>query len=268
MNFSEFCNMAQHKYFGYDAQYTYLKALFKAARIRRDYSEDYLKALFNGNKRFVPIKKQFPRPLDRDSIKCFFRNHIKNEYLETICDAFGIPADCEKDLQYLCSALTFQFCKFVESDAEDIENCVPDAYMKAKVQNETRDYFIQSVLYDGDDVWAEEQYKKHAVNCYEHFQHTWVIHNHGTTYWCKRKLVCKNLHEITPVLSDEVIQLPDVPPNGYIKIVTDIDARGCEGHFVSKWEMQDLSGSNCFPGSRNIFDITIDVLFEPNAMEG
>ena len=50
--FSDFCNIAKSEYFGYSSQAQYMKGLVKAARILRDYSDDYLKSLYNGNKPF------------------------------------------------------------------------------------------------------------------------------------------------------------------------------------------------------------------------
>ncbi len=268
MNFSEFCGMMSPKNFGYDSQASFLKALFKAASIGRDYSGDYLKLLYKGLKPFSSnIKRHFPRPLNEAAVAEFLKKHFKEEFLASQCDICGIPADWEKNVVYLTSALASQFCAFIRSEEEDIENHVPDAYLAAKMRQETQDYHIDEVLYDGDNVWVEEPYKKHAVNCYECFPHIWVLHNTGKTAWYKRRLVCVNADAIAPRISDTAISLPDVLPNKYIKITTNIEARGCEGHYVSQWEMRDSSDSNCFPHARNVFDITIDVTFNPNNVE-
>lgn len=55
-------------------------------------------------------------------------------------------------------------------------------------------------------------------------------------------------------------------PGEHIKIATDIDARGFEGEYECRWEMQDANGENCFPNKRWDFNIRIHVAF--NAMAG
>jgi hypothetical protein len=60
---------------------------------------------------------------------------------------------------------------------------------------------------------------------------------------------------------DKVIPVPDTDPGGFTKIVADIDARGFEGNFECKWEMQDADGVNCFPNKRWDFNIRFQVTF-------
>ncbi len=268
MTFSDFCDMTKPIYFGYASQSNYLKDLFKAANIQRTYAETYLKLVYDGHKHLNSnMKKHFPRPVNKSAIAQFFEKNIKKEYIGTVCDAFGVPVDLERNSTYLSMALAEQVCAFITSKEEDLGNIVPEEYINARIQHEKRDFHIESVAYEGDNIWTEDRFKKHSVKCYEHFQHTWVIHNQGTVQWHQRKLVCTNIDEISPEISDTVIQLPDIPPNGYKKITTNIDARGCEGHFISKWDMQDSSGNNCFPRSSSLFDISIDVTFDPENAE-
>ena len=114
MDFSEFCELTKPQYFGYNKQSWYLKDLFKAAGIRRDYSDDHLKAVFNGTKPFASnMKRHFPHPVSIDSIAAFFEKHLQPEYVKLLADAFGIPADEEKNLSYLSYALAAQVAAFI-----------------------------------------------------------------------------------------------------------------------------------------------------------
>lgn len=48
-----FCNIVKAEYFGYASQGQYMQGLVKAAKILRDYSDDHLKSIYNGNKPFA-----------------------------------------------------------------------------------------------------------------------------------------------------------------------------------------------------------------------
>lgn len=90
--FWEFCDIAKAEYFGYASQMQYMQKLVKAARILRDYSDDYLKSIYNGNKPFSPsFKKQFPKPVDLGRLTAFYQEHLKDEYVTPLADAFGVP---------------------------------------------------------------------------------------------------------------------------------------------------------------------------------
>jgi hypothetical protein len=263
VDFSEFCELTKPQYFGYKKQPWYLKDLFKAAGIRRDYSDDHLKAVFNGTKPFASnMKRYFPHPVRIDSIAAFFEKHLQSEYVKLLADAFGIPADEEKNLSYLSYALAAQVAAFISNREEtESENIVPDKYEEARVRKESGVYQITRRLYDGDDVWVEDRTKKHAAAFYEKIHHTWVIHNQGNVIWHKRKLVCANPEETGRRTKVFEIEIEELQPGKYIKIATDFNARGQEGKFVSKWDMIDEHGNNCFPGSRNIFDVEINTTF-------
>lgn len=98
LDFSGFCKLTKPQYFGYNNQSWYLKELFKAAGICRNYSDDYLKAVFNGTKPFSSnMKRYFPHPVRIDSIAAFFEKHLQSESVKLLADAFGIPADEEKN---------------------------------------------------------------------------------------------------------------------------------------------------------------------------
>ena len=67
---------------------------------------------------------------------------------------------------------------------------------------------------------VENENKSYDVYCYEKFIHTWVIHNSGSVMWQGRKLVFKNSNSVCPRSSCLEIAIPDVEPNGYIKIMS------------------------------------------------
>lgn len=263
MDFQGFCDLTKPQYFGYNKQSWYLRELFRAAGIRREYSEDYLKAVFNGTKPFASnMKRNFPHPVSIDSITVFFEKHMKPEHVKPLADAFGIPADEEKNALYLSYALACQLAAFIsDRGGTECENIVPDKYEEARIRKEARTYQITKRLYDGDDVWVEERDKKHVAAFYKEIHHTWVIHNQGSVIWHKRRLVCVNPEETGRRAKVFEFNLEEVQPGGYTKIATGFNARGQEGKFISEWDMVDENGKNCFPGSRRIFDVEIDTTF-------
>lgn len=259
MNFSDFCALTKPQYFGYNNQAWYLKELFTAAGISRNYSEDYLKSVFNGSKPFTSLmKRHFPHPVKEESIKAFYEKNLRSEFIKPLADAFGIPADEERKGSYLCYGLAAQVSAFIsDRDKTDFTNIVPEKYLEAKIRKESGKYQITRRLYEGDDVWVEDQSKRHDTGCYEKFQHSWVIHNQGSVLWHNRRLVCANPEETGRRTKVHEFEISDLKPGEYTKITTDFDARGQEGKFISKWDMVDENGDNCFPGSRSIFDVEI-----------
>lgn len=145
---------------------------------------------------------------------------------------FGIAATHEENKKVLARALALQFQRFIEADSEDVNNEVPTEY-EALVNGVDNSYELRnSVLYPGDNFWAEESYQKHNVNCFQNFNHTWVIHNAGTVHWNGRKLVLKGANKNSPRPETTEIQIPDVGPNEIIKIATTFEARSMEGKFI------------------------------------
>lgn len=83
MDFAGFCSLTNSHYFGFNKQSWYLRDLFKAAGIQRDYSDDYLKAVFNGTKPFASnMKRHFTHPVSIDGIADFFERHLQPEYVK------------------------------------------------------------------------------------------------------------------------------------------------------------------------------------------
>ena len=136
-----------------------------------------------------------------------------------------------------------------------------EAYNRQRITGIQSGYQIPQVLYAGDNVCVEPGGNKYDVGCYETIHHEWVIHNYGKAIWTGRSLVLANQAEIRPKFSLTKLDIPDVMPGGIIKIAVDISANGFEGSFNCKWEMQDSEGKNCFPNSRYVFDVVVNVSF-------
>ncbi len=263
MLFSDFCNVAKSEYFGYVSQAQYMQGLVKAVKILRNYSDDYLKALYNGTKPFSStFKKQIPKPVDLGSLTRFFQTHLKNECVSLLIDSIGVPSSVDRKKEYITAALAEQVKAFIESKTEDVDFVLVDAYNRQRVFGIQSDYQLPQVLYAGDNVWVEPENKKHDVGCYERIRHEWVIHNYGKAIWTGRSLVLANKSEIRPKFSLTKISIPDVMPGRTTRIAVDIFANGFEGSFNCKWEMQDSEGNNCFPNSRFVFDVTVNVSFD------
>ena len=260
MNFSDFCALTKPQYFGYNNQAQYLNRLFAAAGIRRHYSDDYLKSVFNGTKPFSSnMKRYFPHPVNEDDIKSFYEKNLRSEFMNPLADAFGIPSSEEREASYLCYGLAAQVGAFIsDRDQTDFSNIVPEKYLEGKIEKESRKYQIKGRLYEGDDVWVEDYHKRHDAVIYENFQHSWVIHNQGSVLWYKRRLICVNPEATGRRTKIHEFKISDLKPGEYTKITTEFNARGQEGRFISKWDMVDENGDNCFPGSRYIFDVEIN----------
>lgn len=263
MLFSDFCNIVKAEYFGYASQGQYMQGLVKATKILRDYSDDHLKSIYNGNKPFSSnFKKQLPKPVDLGPLTAFFQTHLKDEYVGPLIDVFGVPASVERKKEYIAAALAEQVKAFIEAKIEDVQLVIIEAYDRQRVSGIQAGYQLPQVLYAGDNVWVEPGGNKYDVGCYETVHHEWVIHNYGKAIWTGRSLTLVNQSEIKPKFSQMNINVPDVMPGGITKIAVDIAANGFEGSFDCKWEMQDSEGNNCFPNSRYVFDVVVNVSFD------
>lgn len=263
MLFSDFCNIAKSEYFGYASQAQYMQGLMKAARILRDYSNDYLKSLYNGNKPFsASFKKHLSKPVELGPLTAFFQTHLKDKYVGALIDAAGVPSSIERKKEYIAAALAEQIKAFIESKTADTQLILVDAYNRQRVAGIQSRYQIPEVRYAGDNVWVEPGHDRHEAGCYETIQHEWIIHNYGRALWTRRSLVLVNQSEIRPKFSLRSLDIPDVVPGGTIRLAVDIQTNGFEGKYCCKWEMQDAEGNNCFPNCKYVFDVTIEISFD------
>lgn len=262
MIFSEFCNIVETNILGFESQYRYLKTLFKVAGIQREYSEDYLKSVYNGIKRFSPnMKKHFIKKDNHlNDVSSFYFKQLNDTSLNIICDAFGIPKKLERKKDFLSYALACQIIKFIKSKDDDVENIVIESYKEALTKDFEEKTDTNQRLYAGDAFWLEKNTTTYNKEFYKVFTHQWIIHNSGKCYWNNRKLVLKNINDIKLSITPYILELDNVKPGGYIKIFTNIEVRGYEGSFLCKWEMQDENNRICFPNSKS-FNITVNVDF-------
>lgn len=212
------------------------------------------------------IRESFPNPIDLDVLAAFISKNLSEDKLAACMADFGIPSGVEQDKDKFCRALAAQFSLFVTSQDDDVDNAVWEIYQKLLAEQPISADDISGPRYAGDDVYVEFGGHRHEADCYEIVHHEWKLQNSGRVPWHNRKLVLVNQQDIHPRPIEAKISVPDTGPGGFTKIATDIDARGFEGDFECKWEMQDANGENCFPNKRWDFNIRIHVAF--NAMAG
>ena len=210
------------------------------------------------------IKESFPDPINLEGLTAFINDKVDTNQIQACMASFGIPDDAEVRQTEFARALAVQFSQFVRSDEDDVENNVWEIYQTLLRGEIITADDIRGPRYAGDDAFVELNGRSIQANCYETIHHEWQIQNSGRVPWHDRKLVLMNGKEIRPRPVDEVVPLPDTAPGDHIKIATDIEARGIEGNFECKWEMQDADGQNCFPNKRWDFNTTILVKFQPS----
>lgn len=178
---------------------------------------------------------------------------------------FGIPSAANREKDKFSQALAVQFSMFVTSSEDDVDNAVWEIYQKLLEGQPISADDISGPRNPGDDVYVELEGRRYAVDCYETIHHEWKLQNRGKIPWENRRLALVNQADIHPRPVQAIIPLPDARPGEQIKIATDIDARGFEGDYECRWEMQDANGENCFPNKRWDFNIRIHVAFKAMA---
>lgn len=207
------------------------------------------------------IKNSFPSPINIDGIVAFIDENLSANKVAACMVEFGIPSGAEQDKAKFAQALAVQFSLFVTTPGDDVDNKVWEWYQLLLAGQSISADDISGPRYAGDDVLVEFDGRRHEADCYEIIHHEWKLQNRGTREWHNRKLVMVNQAEIHPRPVQTVVPVPDTGPGKFIKIATNIDARGFEGNFDCEWEMQDANGVNCFPNKRWDFNIRIQVTF-------
>lgn len=239
---------------------------FRLSENRQHQTNEYLEA----ERRYAidqsltdEIKESFPNPINLDGLAAFIDKNMSDSKLSACMAEFGIPSGAAQDKDLFSQALAAQFSLFVTSADEDVDDAVWEMYQTLlKGQPITADD-ISGPRYAGDDVYVEFDGKQHEADCYETIHHEWKLQNRGKVAWHNRRLVLVNQKDIHPRPVQAVIPVPDTEPRGFTKIAAHIDARGFEGNYECKWEMQDADGENCFPNKRWDFNIRIRVTFQP-----
>ncbi len=207
------------------------------------------------------IKDSFPNPIKIDELAAFIAKNLNDSKLPACMAEFGIPTGAAQEKDKFSHALAAQFSLFVTSQDDDVDDAIWEMYQTLLEGQPICAEDISGPRYAGDDVYVEFGGKRHDADCYEIVCHEWKLQNRGKVPWRNRRLVLVNQADIHPRPIDTVIPVPDTDPGEFTKIAADIDARGFEGNFECKWEMQDADGMNCFPNKRWDFNIRIQVTF-------
>jgi len=224
-------------------------------------ASNYGTKLFNGGK---PLSKKhrnsFPNPINTTGLAKFLLEHIKKASIRNVMNYFTIPTDADINALALTKALADQFQIIIHEPDSDAD-IIATNYQRYLSQPETDKPSFHKPLYDGDDFWIETALadRRHVVDFYEHFTHTWKLLNSGKVTWTGRRLICINEDSITPCAMQLSIDIPDTAPNGRAVVSVEFDARGDEDTFESQWVMVDKNNKKCYPNYSNPFNVMIAV---------
>lgn len=218
------------------------------------------------------IKNSFPHPIKKKEAAEYLLTSFDTVKVRSIMNTFGIPSDIPENNLAFAYAIVEQFNAFVESDSEDLECDVSAEFLKysAMTAEEVNKAGEQhGTLINGDSVYMAPYRNTsiHLVGCHEKFTHVWEIENSGRIIWSGRKLVFVNQSEIRPRAMTQVIEIPETQPHKLVRLEVGFDARGFEGEYEAKWEMQDSEGRNCFATTPRIFNFTIKTQYRKNTEE-
>ena len=219
--------------------------------------------IYNGSFEFTPDLKLTFRRVDIDGLTAFFKGAVPNGRIRELMRDFGVPGDTAVDAELFCKALAYQFEAFVHSTTQEAEDIVLTKYQLLLKYGDDQTEGSMATRYPGDKMKVSSgREKQYRVNCYEAFQHTWIIDNAGTVEWRDRRLQLKNNDEIKLKVDSVCLEIPTLRPGEQIKIATGIEARGKEDTTEFQWVMIDKDGKNCFPEDRSLY-IKVTVRFEP-----
>ncbi len=224
-------------------------------------ASNYGTKLFNGSK---PLSKKqrdsFPNPINATDLAKYLLEHIKKASARTVMNYFTIPTNADTNTSALARALADQLQIIIHEPNSDAD-IIATNYQQYLSEPETDEPSFHKPLYDGDAFWVETapSDRRHVVDFYEHFIHTWKLLNSGKIIWTGRKLVCINEDSITPYAMQQSIGIPDTSPNGRAIVSVEFDARGDEDTFESKWVIVDKDNKECYPDYSSLLNITIVV---------
>lgn len=243
----------------------FMREVFKASgydRFPRASDEDYAKKICNGSKPITDdMISGFPRPCRIEDLADYFFKHIDDKKVPTLAAAFKIT-DKTIDMNCLCKALAAQFFGLVEVGGADheVDDIVESSYRKFMDGADSQTILV-APHHQGDQAWvANGQKSRHYdKGFYEKFEHVWLIRNDGKVSWKNRRLICKTKDSQSIKMNVYEIEVPDTDPGETAEVRIQVDARGSESTFTSRWEMEDSSGNNCFPGEKWLFEFTVTV---------
>ena len=224
-------------------------------------TSNYGAKLFNGSKPLsTKHRASFPNPINTTSLARYLLEHIKKESVRTVMDYFTIPTDSDVNTSALTKALADQLQIIIHEPNSD-DDIIATNYQQYLTQPETDEPSFHKPLYAGDAFWvvSAPADRRHVVDFYEHFTHTWKLLNSGKIAWTGRRLICVNRDSITPCAMQLSIDIPDTAPNGHVVLSVEFDARGNEDTFESQWVMVDKDDKECYPNYSSPFNVTIVV---------
>ena len=268
LNFSDFCKLTYKRTPSIKNQREYVKKLFESTGANLVYSDEYYQKLFNDGKRLSPdICDQIPNPISRSNVEEFLIQFMDEDFALEKMDQLGIPRKEVVDLGAWVAALADQLQIIVHANEDEPEIIMASYQKYLNSSKEIEERYIQP-LHLNDKIWVENtpSEQDYRVSFYKKITHTWVIHNMGTNIWTQRYLKCMDGKDVSIRPSERKIPIPDVKPNGIIKISTVFDARGKENKATSVWKMMDANNQDCFPNDRHALNVVIDVK-NPNYSE-
>ena len=268
IDFAHFCKGIYSSTDGVANQDAFVAEVFRAAGSSYTFAKkgaystsNYGVKLFNGGK---PLSKKhrdsFPNPINTSGLVKYLSEHIKKASARTVMNYFTIPTDADINTSALAKALADQFQIIIHEPDSDAD-IIATNYQRYLSEPETDEPSFHKPLYDGDAFWVETppSDRRHVVDFYEHFTHTWELLNAGKVTWTGRKLICINEDSITPYAMQQSIDIPDTAPNRKVILSIEFDARGDENSFESKWVMVDKDNKECYPNHSSPFNVMIIV---------
>ena len=268
IDFAHFCKGIYGSTEGVANQDSFVVEVFKAAGSSYTFTKkgaysasNYGTKLFNGSK---PLSKKqrdsFPNPINATDLAKYLLKKKKKASARTVMNYFTIPTNADTNTSALARALADQLQIIIHEPNSDAD-IIATNYQQYLSEPETDEPSFHKPLYDGDAFWVETapSDRRHVVDFYEHFIHTWKLLNSGKIIWTGRKLVCINEDSITPYAMQQSIGIPDTSPNGRAIVSVEFDARGDEDTFESKWVIVDKDNKECYPDYSSLLNITIVV---------
>ena len=126
---------------------------------------------------------------------------------------------------------------------------------------EENDITIQPTI-AGDDysIVFEDPNRKHIVNIYEIFSHSWKIKNTGVVPWHNRLMLLSNSDSVRVKSTQKAFKIPDLKPNDSVTLKVDMDARYFEGTYTLMWSIRLSDGTLCFPNKEGEFSFDVTVM--------
>ena len=194
-------------------------SLFKFQKGKRYVSGDVPleRKLYDGSRSLTPEHKASFAPFNLDGLSAFYEENIKDDQINSVALAFGVPPSANISKPHLCRALALQLKTIIDSDNTDPGDIVMIEYQKLlsePTEGKSETYRPVSVLYKGDRIYRKTAYRPvYDVKLYEKFTHTWHFENIGEQTWRGRKLYFLNHDTVRPRAKTVSIDIPETPPH-------------------------------------------------------